>query len=138
MKILIKLIKQMFNFGIVGILCFAIDYGLMVFFTDFCNINYLLSCAMAFIISTIVNYVLSMRFVFKSANDMRKRTEFIFFVAMSSFGLVLTEILMLLFVEKIGIHYMLSKIAVTAMVMVYNFVTRKLVFEKRSCFHNER
>ena len=126
-----RLIRQIFKFGIVGFVCTVIDYVLMVIFTDFFNINYLVSCAASFIISTVFNYVLSMRFVFASSAGYTKRTEFTLFVIMSAIGLVLTEILMLFFVERIKIHYMISKIIVTAIVMVYNFVTRKVVFEKR-------
>lgn len=126
-----RLIRQLFKFGIVGVACTVIDYVLMVFFTDFCNINYLISCAAAFVISTVVNYILSMRFVFASSAGYTKRTEFTLFVIMSTIGLVLTEILMLFFVERIKIHYMFSKIVVTAIVMIYNFVTRKIVFERK-------
>jgi len=129
MKKLKSLLKQIFKFGIVGVICFVIDYGLMIFLTDAVHINYLVSCAVAFVISTIVNYCFSMKFVFKAVNDMNKTTEVSVFVIMSVIGLLLTELLMLLFVEKFYIHYAISKVIATIIVMCYNFITRKILFE---------
>lgn len=124
-------IKQLLKFGIVGVLCFIIDYGLMVVLTETAGIQYLLSCGIAFSVSVIVNYFLSMHFVFLSRDDITKKTEFIVFVVLSISGLLLTEILMWIGVSLVNIHYMITKIFVTAIVTIYNFVTRKLFLEKR-------
>ena len=127
---MIKLLKQLFGFGIVGIICFIIDYGLMIILTEVVGLTYLVSCALSFIISTIVNYILSMRYVFESKENVNKTVEFILFVIMSTSGLGLTELLMFLAVDKLNIYYMISKIVVTGIVMFYNFVTRKIFLEK--------
>lgn len=127
---MIKLLKQLFGFGIVGIICFIIDYGLMIILTEVVGLTYLVSCALSFIISTIVNYILSMRYVFESKENVNKTVEFILFVIMSTIGLGLTELLMFLAVDKLNIYYMISKIVVTGIVMIYNFVTRKIFLEK--------
>lgn len=127
---MIKLLKQLFGFGIVGIICFIIDYGLMIILTEVVGLTYLVSCALSFIISTIVNYILSMRYVFESKENVNKTVEFILFGIMSTIGLGLTELLMFLAVDKLNIYYMISKIVVTGIVMIYNFVTRKIFLEK--------
>lgn len=128
---MIDLIKQLVKFGFVGGLCFVIDYGIMVLLTEALGVDYLLSCGISFTVSVIVNYILSMRFVFERKEDAKKSTEFILFVVLSVIGLGLTELLMWVAVDKISIHYMISKIVVTAIVMVYNFITRKLLLEKK-------
>ena len=56
--------EQFFKFGFVGVICFLIDYGVMVLLTELLNIPYLASCAISFSISVIVNYCLSMKYVF--------------------------------------------------------------------------
>ena len=61
-----KLIEQIMKFGIVGVLCFAIDYGLMIFLTEVFGISYLISSGISFSVSVIVNYKLSLKFVFKT------------------------------------------------------------------------
>ena len=127
-----KLIEQIMKFGVVGFLCFFIDYGLMILFTEAFHINYLVSAALSFSISTIVNYSLSMRYVFKSKKDANKINEFILFVVLSVIGLGVNEAAMWIAVEGLGIHYMISKIGATAVVMVFNFVTRKVFLEDKS------
>ena len=59
-----KLFEQIIKFGLVGFLCFFIDYGIMVFLTEVVNVNYLISSGISFSVSVIVNYVLSLAFVF--------------------------------------------------------------------------
>ena len=59
-----KLFEQIIKFGLVGFLCFFIDYGIMVFLTEIVNINYLISSGISFTVSVIVNYILSLTFVF--------------------------------------------------------------------------
>lgn len=125
-----KLLSQITKFGIVGVICTLIDYGIMVLLTELFGVPYLLSCAISFSISVIVNYLLSMKYVFASRDDLSKQKEFIIFVALSITGLLLTELLMWIMVDKLSIHYMLSKILVTGIVMVFNFVTRKIFLEQ--------
>lgn len=125
-----KLIAQFTKFGFVGALCFLIDYGIMVLLTEFFGVPYLLSCAIAFSVSVIVNYYLSMKYVFASRDDLSKQKEFVIFVVLSVIGLLLTELFMWLMVDKMSIHYMISKIVVTGIVMVFNFVTRKIFLEQ--------
>lgn len=114
----------------VGIVCFGIDYGMMVLLTEWGGLNYLLSGGLSFSVSVVVNYLLSTRFVFRSKKDRGKAKEVTVFVALSITGLLLTELLMWIGVEQMGIHYMIAKVATTGIVMVYNFMTRKMFLEE--------
>ena len=53
------------------------------------------------------------------------------FVILSVIGLGINEACMWFTVETLGIHYMLSKVGATAVVMVYNFISRKIFIEKK-------
>lgn len=125
-----KLMKQIIKFGAVGFLCFFIDYGFMVLFTEGLHLHYLLSSGMSFTISVIVNYVLSMKYVFQGKEDTSKTAEFLIFVILSVMGLGINQLVMWITVDKLGIFYMISKIGATAVVMVWNFVSRKVLLEK--------
>ena len=57
--------------------------------------------------------------------------EFVIFVVLSAIGLGINQLLMWFCVDILGIFYMISKIGATAVVMVYNFVTRKMILEKK-------
>lgn len=125
-----KLIAQIMKFGFVGFLCFFIDYGIMVFLTEIFGVNYLLSSGISYSISTIVNYILSVTVVFETDKNKNRIKEFILFVFLSVIGLGVNEICMKVGVDFLHIHYMIVKIGATAVVMVYNFVTRKMFIEK--------
>lgn len=118
------------KFGAVGVLCFGIDYGLMIFLTEVWGIRYLASSGISFSVSVLVNYTLSLKFVFETDKDNNKVVEFLVFIILSVIGLGINQALMWVCVDKLHVHYMVSKIGVTLVVMVYNFVTRKFILEK--------
>ena len=126
---MIKLIKQIIKFGIVGGLCFVIDYGLLIFLTEVISINYLISSGISFSASVIVNYILSLKYVFETDKKNNKVKECLIFIVLSIIGI--NQVIMWLCVDKLKIFYMIAKIAATIIVMVYNFVTRKLILEKK-------
>lgn len=126
-----KLISQFMKFGIVGVIAFVIDYGFMVLLTEVFGVPYLISTTVSFIISVIFNYFASMRFVFKRKDDMSRRREFIIFVVLSVIGLVINDVFMWLMVDFLFIDYRISKIVVTFIVAVWNFVTRKVFLEAK-------
>ena len=108
-----KLIAQFMKFGIVGVIAFLIDYGLMVALTEFFGVPYLISNTISFTVSVVFNYVASMRFV-----------------VLSIIGLILNDLFMWLFVSVWFIDYRIAKIIVTVLVAIWNFVTRKIFLEK--------
>lgn len=125
-----KLIAQVLKFGVVGGTAFLIDYSIMIALTEFFGINYLISSGISFVVSVIYNYILSVHWVFDVDKDGDKKKEFIVFILLSVIGLGLNQLLMWIFVSKVHVFYMLSKIFVTVIVMIYNFVTRKIFLEK--------
>ncbi len=126
-----KLIMQLMRFAIVGGSAFLIDYGVMIFLTELFRMDYLISSGISFTVSVIYNYILSVKWVFDVGESENKRKEFVLFLFMSIIGLGLNQLLMWMLVEKIKIYYMIAKIMVTVLVMVYNFITRKLFLEKK-------
>ena len=126
-----KLISQFAKFGVVGLIAFFIDYGTMFALTEFFGVPYLISNTTGFAISVIFNYFASMRYVFARKDDMNRGKEFIIFVVLSVIGLGLNDLLMWCFVDMLGGDYRIMKVIVTAIVMVYNFITRKVFLEKK-------
>jgi len=126
-----KLIEQILKFGVVGAISFFVDYGILVFLTEVCKINYLMSAGISFSVSVLVNYVLSLTYVFHTGHKKNKIVEFVIFLIMSIGGLGINQFIMWVSVDKIGVYYLIAKIAATTVVMVYNFITRKLFLEER-------
>ncbi len=124
-----RLVKQILKFGVVGVVAFLIDYGLLYILTEFIGIYYLISAIISFTVSVIVNYIMSIKWVF-DVNKKQGVKEFIIFIILSIIGLIINEIIMYMMVNLVNIHYMISKLFSTGIVMVYNFVTRKIFIER--------
>lgn len=121
--------KQIIRFILVGGTAFLIDFGCLYIFTEFFHIHYLISAVLSFTISTIFNYLASVLWVFNVDESKSKKQTFIIFIVFSIIGLIINEIIMWLGVDKLLLHYMLVKLGATAIVMVFNFVTRKMFLE---------
>lgn len=125
-----KLFIQLIRFFGVGVLCFIIDFAVLHILVEYAGMYYLLSAAIAFTVSVIVNYVLSIIFVFDVDKEKDWKGNFILFILFSVIGLGLTELLMWLGVERMHFGYMLVKVGATGIVMIFNFVTRKMFLER--------
>lgn len=125
-----KLINQILKFGVVGGIAFVIDYGILFLLAKVIGLNELISAAISFIISLTFNYFLSTKWVFEAKKQTPK--EVIIFVLLSVVGLGINEVLIYLCTKKLGIDVMIVKLFATAIVMVYNFITRKLILEKHN------
>jgi len=123
-----KLIDQILKFGVVGGIAFVIDYSILYILTEFGGINPLISAAIAFTISVIFNYIASIKWVF-DVNKKQTKKEIIIFFGLSVIGLGINELIIYIG-NNLNIHYMISKLASTFIVMIYNFITRKIFIEK--------
>ena len=124
-----KLINQILKFGVVGVIAFLIDYGLLYILTEYANIYYLISSIISFTVSLIFNYILSIKWVFDVTKKQTYK-EVIVFVVLSVIGLGINQLVMYLGSDIMHIYYMLTKLVATAIVMVWNFITRKIFIEK--------
>lgn len=145
-----KLFDQIIKFGLVGALSFVIDFLITMIGAKCLRQTgmetgnaAMLAAFFGFVISVVVNYILSMKFVFVRKSDLDRRKEFIIFVALSVVGLIINELLIKAGVE-ISCAYAKtfydkhpsiitagSKVFATGVVMVYNFVTRKIFLENK-------
>ena len=125
-----KLFSQLIKFGIVGVLATILEWVIFYILTNILNIHYGISTAIAFLISTIFNYWLSVKYVF-DVNTEKKKSNFIFFVVFSIIGLGLNELILWIAIEKLSLYNMIGKIIATGVVMIFNFITRKLFLENR-------
>lgn len=124
-----KLLLQIFKFIMVGGLAFVIDYLTLIICKEVFHLNVLVSAAIAFTVSVIFNYILSIKWVFDVDKSKSEKKNFIIFIVFSIIGLLLTELIMWIGTDILKVNYLLVKIIATAIVMVFNFITRKLFLE---------
>ena len=124
-----KLLIQIFKFGIVGGITFVIDYVSLIVCKEVFHLNTLLAAAIAFTISVIYNYIDSVKWVFDVNKEKNEKANFVIFIVLSIVGLIITEIIMWFGTDVMKISYLIIKIVATAIVMVFNFITRKMFLE---------
>lgn len=124
-----KLLGQIAGFGIVGIIATVIDFGVMNLLHYGCDLSILVSNTAGFVVSVVFNYVASMKYVFSHRDDMSKRREFVIFVILSVIGLLLNDGIVLALNRGLALEANIAKVCATALVMVYNFITRKLLLD---------
>ena len=125
-----KLFKQLLKFGVVGGTAFIIDYGVFTLLSQIFHVHYLVASILSFSVSVIYNYILSIKWVFDVTKKQTTK-DFIVFIVLSVIGLGLNSLVMYISVDLIKIHELIAKIIATAIVMVYNFISRKLTLEKK-------
>ncbi|MBR4718890.1 MAG: GtrA family protein [Lachnospiraceae bacterium] len=145
-----KLMTQIIRFGFVGGTAFIIDYLITLAISVLCRKAGMdvASAAAAgglfgFTISLIYNYFMSMKFVFERRDDLDRKKEFIIFTVLSIIGLGLNELILYFGVvvcdkivpvivdEHPSLITTLVKMFATGVVMVYNFISRKMTLEKK-------
>lgn len=139
-----KLLAQIIKFTAVGGISFFVDFAVYTVMCNLLGIHYQIAGICGFAVSVVVNYILSMRYVFASKEDMSKKKEFIIFVVLSLIGAFINACILYLCVDVIyavsnGLQTLLSekwmnilaKIIATFVVMVYNFISRKVFLEKK-------
>ena len=123
-----KLIQQILKFGVVGVLAFLIDYGLLMLLSQAFGVDPVIAAGISFCVSVVFNYLASMKYVFTHREDMSKRREFVIFIVLSVIGLGINELCMLAGVIALGDSALAvtgTKLFATAVVMVWNFFSRK-------------
>ena len=126
-----KLIIQLIKFGIVGMIATLIDLAVQMVLKEFMKVDVLAASAVAFSVSVIANYILSMLFVFKSRGNSKVK-EFLVFVILSIGGLLLNQFIMWIGTEIMTAYYLWVKAFALVFVPIYNFITRKIFLEKKT------
>ena len=124
-----ELIFQFCRFASVGLISLAVDYGFMIILNEATGMGYFRACAFSYTLSILVNYVLSMRYVFHARTDISQSKLASIFLVLSLIGLGLNQAAMILLVDVLGIYYTMAKLMAALMVTSYNFISKKTFLE---------
>lgn len=118
-------VKQFSKFAVVGITSLAVDYILLLVLVELLHVDFLIATSASFLASVVVNYFLSMRYVFSRRDDLSRKREFTIFAVLSAVGLGLNDLFMFVGVAVLSIGYQVMKLISTFMVTWYNFFSRR-------------
>lgn len=120
---------QFFRYIFVGGVAFLADGGSLFLITTI-GVNYLISVIFAFVIGLAVNYGLSKLLVFENSS-VNGKIEFLVYGIIGVIGLGFTEIIMYVLTDIAGLYFMVSKVIATIIVLVWNFVARKITLYRK-------
>ncbi len=131
-------IATVVDFFVMGIVLYAFEPSLYsnffsVFFGESGRSSLLanmVGTGAGFLVGLVVNYVLSVAFVFLHKGNSKTALGFLEFALLSAVGLGLHELGMYLMNDLLGVNEWIVKILMTAIVLVYNYVSRKLLIFK--------
>lgn len=123
---------KFFRYCFVGGVAFLVDYGvaaLVFFILGTGALSTVLGTTAGFIFGLAVNFLLSKKFVFtENAKTSSKRSEFLVYALIGLVGLGISNLLMLAATEWVfKISQFVAKIVVALIVLVYNYVARKVI-----------
>lgn len=117
--------RQFLKFALVGFASLAVEYLFLGYFLQALSMDYLLATTIAFIISIVVNYILSMKYVFSHKEDVSRKREFTIFAVLSAIGLGLNDLYMFIGVSLLNVGTMAMKLISTFFVTWYNYFSRR-------------
>ena len=118
---------QLARYAVVGFIAFLVDFALLIGCAEVLGWDYFTSAAIGFLAGLVINYRLSVMWVFSHRNLANRQAEFLLFAAVGIMGLAVTEAILFLGTEVSGLDYRLSKIVAVVAVLFWNFGMRKLL-----------
>jgi|GEM_PF-360470 len=116
---------QFFRYFWVGGFSTIVDFCVFFFCVHFLDVHYLLAQFFAYCAGFVVNYMLSILWVFQKTKHVVREIATVFVLTMV--GLLFTELLLLFFVEKVGWGEGAAKVVTTILVLFWNFGARRFV-----------
>lgn len=129
--------KYLVKYTIPGIITFGIDLALLWIFLDFTSLHYIPAAVLAFSIGTSINYVAAHQWVFNGTKR-GFHEGYVYFMVLSTIGVVLTAGIMALFVEVIDLKPLPARLLTAAVVGLWNFGMNYFINFKMHHHHPSR
>lgn len=121
-----EFIERILKFGTVGAFSFIIDFGLTYFCKEKLRFNKFIANATGFIVSVIINFTLNRLWTFQ-AHGSAIELQFIKFLTIASFALILNSTIIYILNTKIRLNFYISKFIAVFVVMFYNYSMNALI-----------
>lgn len=124
--------RSIVRYACVGGVAACVDVAFFALFAKQLGYPYLWVAAAGFVLATLVNYRLSVQFVFANRRRHKRATEIGLVYFVSLLGLGLHQAILYWCVEQAGGGLMVSKLIATGSVFLWNYLVRKYyIFAER-------
>jgi len=118
-------LRQFVLYGAASVAALAVDYGLLIFLTEYVGFHYLISASISFLVGGLVVYFASISHIFDQRRLSSKSIEITSFMAIGVVGLALNGLLMWAITEGTPLSYQLAKLPTAGIVFLFNYVARR-------------
>jgi putative flippase GtrA len=108
----------------IGAIATIIQYIIFIVLVELSSLTIVLASGLGYGVSSIFNYLMNYHYTFSS--DAKHKVAALKFTLVALVGLSLNSLLMYLLVELFNVHYIISQIMVTGIILVVNFFAHKL------------
>ena len=115
---------KFFRYGIVGGVSALVDLSLFWLGVEVLGWSWVIVAPVAFSISTIAHYLLSIRLVFTRGARFGKLMEILAIFAASAVGLVINQVALLVLLEVMGMGTVVSKLIADVAIIAWNYSVR--------------
>lgn len=113
-------IEKFLKFGVVGFSGIFVDFGVTYILKEKLGIHKYIANSVGFVMATISNYLLNRYWTFNTGQS-AQFTQFGKFFGIAMVGLILNNVLIYIFNDKLKINFYVSKAFAIAIVSVWNF-----------------
>ena len=114
-----------FKYFLVGGFSALVNLTLFFVLLRLLSVNYLAAATVSFILATLVNYWISVRFVFRSGVRFRKHGEMFWIFVVSVIGLLLNQLILFVLVSWCRWPPFWSQVVSLASIFAWNFLGRR-------------
>jgi putative flippase GtrA len=119
-------ILQLIRSGMASISAAVGDYALLILLVEVFDVPAVRASIFGFCLGLFISYLFTALWIFPGADHGHHRLQLFFFVLTAGTGLLLHTGLMILFVEEVGLYYVLAKVFSMLAAFLWNFLFRKI------------
>jgi putative flippase GtrA len=119
-----RVARQFLRFSAVGVVATGVHYGILVGLVEAFHIHPLLATSLGFIAGALVSYTLNRVYTFSSSAF--AWTALAKYYGVTTLGMVLNGAIVA-FLLGWGVYYLVAQVAATAVVLISNFLSARLV-----------
>lgn len=115
---------KMIKYFMVGFIAAITDISLFYLFTRVSGYNYLIVAFFSFVIATLVNYILSIKYVFQSQIKFSKKQEISLIYLVSGMAIIINQISLFILIDLFSMEMISSKVMATVLIFFWNYYLR--------------
>ncbi len=126
-----NVLVQLFRYFVVSGFSLVMDFCTLFLLTEVFKIHYLASSVLSYSIGLVINYYISVNWVFGTRKYADRRKEFTIFVAIGLAGLGINTLVMWVCTGLLSLYYLVARVISAAIGYTWKYVARRLVLFRK-------